>query len=128
MTRFWRFFFWALLAGSLLANAVALGLFLRLGGMREAFAGGGGGFQALPAGIRSEFRGGLRERRAELLALLSDLGAARQEMFAAGAARPYDRARVEAAMARVREASAKLQAAGQDLLLQSFDRAAGEGG
>ncbi len=119
-----RVLFWIVVGASLLSNAVLLGLFLRMGEMRGVANGGGMGFGDLPRHMRSEFREVLHENRDALAAPLRTLGQARRGMFAAAAARPYDRATVEAAMNRVRSASADLQVAGQDLLLMAFDRAA----
>jgi uncharacterized membrane protein len=125
MKRLLRVLFWIVVAASLLGNAVVLGLALRLGEMRETLNGGTGGFADLPRPIRAEFREVFAAHRADLAAPLANLGAARRAMFEAAAARPYDHAAVEAAMARVRDASAALQAKGQALLLLAFNRAAG---
>jgi hypothetical protein len=124
MNTFTRILFWLVVCTSLLANAVVLGLAWRASEWREVLNGGTSGFADLPAPIRAEFRDVLAENRASLVAPLTALGEARREMFAAAAARPYDRVAVEAAMARVREASAALQIEGQRLLLLSFDQAA----
>jgi uncharacterized membrane protein len=124
MNRGLRILFWMVVAASLLANAVVLGLFLRAGEMRGILNGGGGGFANLPSEIRQEFRDVLRENRGTLRGPLRELGQARRAMFDAASARPYDRAAVEAAMERVRAASAAVQVAGQDLLLMAFDKAA----
>ncbi len=124
MNRALRVVFWIVVAASLLANAVVLGLVLRFGDMRGVMNGGGGGFGGLPPEIKQEFREVLRENRGTLRGPLRELGAARRAMFEAARARPYDRAEVEAAMERVRSASAAVQVAGQELLLMTFDRAA----
>jgi Spy/CpxP family protein refolding chaperone len=101
-----------------------LGLAWRAGELREIANGGTAGFADLPQPIRAEFRDVLKENRAALMTPLVDLGEARRAMFQAAAARPYDRAAVEAAMARVRTATTALQSEGQRLLLQAFDQAA----
>jgi uncharacterized membrane protein len=124
MNKALRVVFWLIFAGSLLANAVVLGLLLRFGELRSALNGGGGGFADLPPEIRQEFRDVLRENRGTLRAPLLALGAARRNLFEVAAARPYDRAAVQAALQEVRTASAALQVAGQDLLLMTFDKAA----
>jgi uncharacterized membrane protein len=116
--------FWIIVCASLLANAVVLGLAWRAGELRQIANGGTAGFADLPPPIRDEFRVVLRDNRPALMSPLAELGQARRAMFDAAAARPYDRAAVEAAMRRVREASAKLQIEGQKLLLQAFDQAA----
>jgi Spy/CpxP family protein refolding chaperone len=124
MMKLARVLFWLIVCASLLANAVVLGLAWRAGELREIANGGTAGFADLPQPIRAEFRSVLKENRAALAAPLADLGKARRDMFEAAAARPYDRAAVEAAMARVRAASTTLQVEGQRLLLQAFDQAA----
>lgn len=125
MTGWRRWFFWGILFLSLLANAVVLGLALRLGQLRDLANGRSDGWASVPAEVRSSFRASLRNNRTELAALVGDLGRARAAMFAAGAARPYDRAAVEAAQEEVREASTTLQARAQLLMLEAFDEAAG---
>ena len=120
-----RIAFWAVVAASLLANAVVLGLFLRFGELRGVIKGGGG-FTNLPAPIKQEFRTVLRENPQAYRKLLRELADARSAMFDAGAARPYEHAAVQAAMERVRAASADLQMAGQALLLQAFDNVAAQ--
>jgi uncharacterized membrane protein len=126
MNRVWRVLFWMVVAASLLANAIVLGLVLRFGEMRGAMNGGGGGFADLPPDIRQEFREVMRDNRGTLRGPMRELGQARRAMFEAARARPYDHAAVVAAMERVRAASAAVQVAGQDLLLQAFDNAAAE--
>ncbi|MGL4235647.1 hypothetical protein [Tabrizicola sp.] len=124
MTGWRRALFWTILCLSLLANAVVLGLLLRLGNLRDVANGGSEGWTGVPAEARSLFRAELAENRAELLGLLTELGRARAEMFTAAAALPYDRAAVEAAQAKVRAASTALQARSQLLMLDAFDEAA----
>ncbi len=126
MKRLGRILIWVLLCASLLANAVVLGLVLRLGSLRDLANGGGNGWAELPPGARSLFMSELRGNRAEMRALVADLGRARAAMFAAAAARPYDRAAVEAAQARVRAASAALQAEAQLLMIKAFDETAAD--
>lgn len=117
-----RILFWLVVGASLLANAVVLGLWLRLSPLRDAFMGGGEGFRDLPADLRQTYRAVLAEREAALREHLAALGRARAAMFRAAAAEPPDRAAVEAAMAAVRESSAALQAAAQQVLLDALDR------
>jgi uncharacterized membrane protein len=119
-----RVLLWVVLGASLMANAVVLGLYLRFGSFNEE-AGLRSGWATLPAETRGFLRDEFAQNRGELRSLLSDLRAARSEMFAAAAARPYDRAAVEAAQAKVRAATTALQIAGQDLMLKAFDRTAG---
>jgi hypothetical protein len=117
---FGRVILWLVLGASLLANAVVLGLWLRFrdaGGLRL-------GWSDLPAETRGAIRAELAGNRGALAALVSDLREARAEMFEAASARPYDRAAVVAAQARVRAATDALQAASQALMLNAFDRAA----
>ena len=117
-----RVLFWIVVGASLLANAVVLGLWLRTSELREEI--GGTAFRELPRAARLEVRRAMVANRAELRAALKDVGEARRAMFATAEARPYDRAAVEAAMERVREATSALQAEGQKVLLQGFDKAA----
>lgn len=119
-----RVLLWAVLGASLMANAVVLGLVLRFGAFSEE-AGLRNTWADVPAETRRFFRAELAENRGALRTLLADLRRARSEMFAAAVARPYDRAAVEAAQAKVRAASAALQIKGQQMLLDAFDRAAG---
>jgi uncharacterized membrane protein len=115
-----RIAFWVLVAVSLLGNAVAIGLMSRAQDLRTEINGGGMGFAGLPDEVRTEFRNLFRENRRDFAPLVTELGDARRAMFAAGAAQPFDPAATEAAMARVRAASAALQAKGQELLMQAF--------
>ncbi len=117
-----RVLFWIVVGASLLANAVALGLWLRAGTLRDEV--GSTAFRELPRAVRVEARRALVENRDALRAALRAVGEARRAMFATAEARPYDREAVEAAMARVREATATLQAEGQKALLRAFDKAA----
>jgi uncharacterized membrane protein len=126
VSRIWRVLFWLLVAASLLANAVVLGLALRMGEMRELANGGSTGFTDLPRQTRAEVRGALRDNRAALAGPLTALGAARRAMFEAAAARPFDRAALEAAMARVRQATGEMQAAAHAVMLEAYARAAAE--
>lgn len=123
MTAALRVLFWLVVGLSLLANAVVLGLWFRLAPVREAFMGGGSGFRDLPADVRAAYRTVLAEDREALLAHVATLGEARAAMFRAAAARPADRAALEAAMARVREASSALQTTAQGVLVKALDRA-----
>jgi uncharacterized membrane protein len=123
-----RVIMWMVVGASLLANAIVFGLYLRFEDVRSTLNGGGGGFTDLPRPVRDEFRAALRDNPAALQQALRDLGQARRDMFLAAAARPYDRAAVEVAMERVRIASAALQVAGQEMLLQAFEKAARDEG
>jgi uncharacterized membrane protein len=124
MMKFARLLFWIVVCASLLANAVVLGIAWRASELREIVGGGAGGFSDLPQPIRAEFLAVLQENRQDLLQPLADLGAARRDMFAAAAARPYDQAAVEAAMVRVRAATTALQIETHRLMQQAFDQAA----
>jgi hypothetical protein len=118
----WRFALYLVLFLSLLANAVVLGLWLRLRGTAAL----GEGWRELPAPARAEFRARLAESRPEFARRLAELAEARRGVLEAAERRPFDRAAVEAAMARVRALTAALQADGQALLLGALERAAGE--
>jgi uncharacterized membrane protein len=120
-----RVLLWAVLGISLLANAVVLGLVLRLGAFRDDGAGLRSVWSGVPAETRADFRAGIAANRAELRRLLGDLRQARTEMLAAAAARPYDREAVVIAQGKVRAATEALQVRTQALMLETFDRAAG---
>jgi uncharacterized membrane protein len=122
----WRTAFTVISVLSLLANAIVLGLVLRLGEMRTVLNGGGEGFQGLPRAVRAEVRRSLAAQRSDLTAPLARLGAARRAMLDAAAARPYDAAAVAARMAEVRTASGEVQAALHRIMLDAFTRAAGQ--
>lgn len=128
MTTGWRTVLWIVLGASLLANAATLGLILRLGAMREAaeFAGLGEGWSAVPAAARSVFREELAENRADVSVLLRELRQAREAMYAAAVARPFDREAVETAQTNVRIATSALQVKVQGLMLEAFSAAAGK--
>ncbi len=64
--------------------------------------------EALPKSERRELRRALSERRDELRRRLADLRRAQREVDAALAADPFDPGRLEAAYARLREASAAI--------------------
>jgi uncharacterized membrane protein len=124
MRRLGRLVFWLVVAASLFANAVTLGVLLRLGELRDLANGGGPGFADLPRELRAEVRAALRDNRAALAGPLAELGAARGAMFAAAQARPFDAAALESAMARVRTASGALQAAAHAVMAEAYARAA----
>ena len=121
----WRTAFTVIAVLSLLANAVVLGLFLRLGEMRDVLNGGGEGMSGLPRATRAEVRRALADERADLVAPLARLGAARRAMFDAADARPFDATEVARRMEEVRAASAALQVALHGIMLDAFARAAG---
>jgi uncharacterized membrane protein len=123
MTGGWRILFWLVLGASLMANAVALGLLLRLGNLRDSVIGTGERWTDLPAETRTAFRTELAENQAELAVILMRLREARADMFTAASARPFDRAAVEAAQLRVREATAALQEKAHAMMLVAFEKA-----
>lgn len=119
-----RVLFWIVVAASLLANAVVLGLFLALADVRQALNGGSAGFRDLPPDIRVALRQSVTAERGALQGQLRALGSARRAMVQAAAARPYDPAALEAAMAEVRRASAELQTAAHAVLARAAAQAA----
>lgn len=121
MKRFGQILLWTIFGASLLANAVVLGLALRLGSLRDLANGGGDVWSDLPDGTRKAFVAELRANRRSLAVLVADLGQARAAAFRAAATRPYDHAAVEAALAKMRATSAALQTEVQVLLLKTFD-------
>lgn len=122
-----RVLLWLVLGLSLFANAVVLGLALRFGLLDDGASGLRSAWGAIPAETRADFRAGLAANRAEIRGLVADLRAARAAMLEAAAARPYDRTAVMAAQARLRVATEALQVTTHRLMLEAFDRAAGEG-
>lgn len=119
--RFGQILVYSVLALSLLANAVVIGLWMRF---REA-SGGEPLWRRLPAEARIAFRENLNDVQSPLRLQIRALAKARATLFDIAAARPYDRPRVEAALADVAEATRILQATAQGILLQGFDAAAG---
>lgn len=117
---------WLLLAISLLLNAVAVGIFLRLNSFRSTLNGDSGGLRAMNDDLTTAVVMSIRSHKEDFDTSLNRLGKARREMFDAAAARPYDQARVEAAMEEVRAATTALQLQGQMVLLEEFNRNAQE--
>lgn len=118
---------WAVLALSLLLNAVAIGVAWRLNDLRASFNGETEGFRAFSQDVASGVLLSMSDRKEEFRAGLDQLGQARRRMFEAAAARPYDRAAVEQAMADVRAATAELQTRAQNVMLDEFDALAAKG-
>ena len=114
-----------------IALAAALGLslvgnFFMLGFVVKQGRAGLGGIvaealvSAYPHEVRGEFRRLLRQNRARSFQALRELRQARRSLADASAASPYVEADVEAAMQRVRAATAMLQEMMQELLLEAL--------
>ncbi|TDX25560.1 hypothetical protein [Rhodovulum visakhapatnamense] len=90
----------AVLALSLLGNAVALGGALKLQRVKTALLGEAAAAQSVvfPAEIRRDLRRALEARRDRIDPALAAAVAARAEVVARGAAEPFDRAATEEAM------------------------------
>ena len=124
-----RLVLWVVLALSLLLNAVTLGVVWRVNDIRRSLTGNTAGLSGLPAGVRADLARAVFDRPPQITAAIANLGAARRLMFEASAARPFDRAALEATLKSVREATTALQVEGQLLLLEIIARhAAAEGG
>ncbi len=104
---------------SLAANFVILGFAAgRIGDLR------GGAIERIVAlgarGFPKEIRGAIVDKalaeRSDLRAAFADVRAARQRMFEAMRAEPFDEAALETAFAEVRERTAALQALGQGIV------------
>lgn len=119
-----RILFVTVFVASLLLNAVTLGVLLRLRAAGLGPLAGGSAVREMPAELRRDVLGALRQNRDELGALRSELRARRAEMIAAAKAEPVDPARLAATMAEVRAATAALQRAAHEALLP---RLAGDG-
>jgi hypothetical protein len=104
---------------SLAANFLILGFAaarigdLRQGAIERIIAVGARGF---PKEIRAAIIAKAAAERDPLRAAFADLRAARQRMFAAMRAEPFDAAALSAAFADVRAKTSALQALGQDIL------------
>ena len=109
-----------LLVISLAANFFAGGILVAGMQARRALAGFdrtvGAFVERFPREVQRGVAVELFGRREEVFKALDDLRAARHEMFAAMKAEPFDRARLDRAMAEVRAKTQVLQALGQGAL------------
>ena len=117
----------AVLLLSLAANLVVAGFtFSRIAGPRP----GGDierivaiGIRAFPPEIQKAISEGARAKRDEIRARFDDVRNARQRMFEAMRADPFDPAALEAAYSDVRAKTNELQAAGQEILAEAVAKA-----
>ncbi|MEM9061869.1 MAG: periplasmic heavy metal sensor [Pseudomonadota bacterium] len=116
--RIFRIAFIAVACISLLLNAVVIGVGLRLAD-RGWFAPGA--LAEMPRDLRRTYAEALRAERPVLRALADDLKLQRSEMLRIAAEEPVDRAALDAAMARVRAATGKVQSAAHDIILKTVD-------
>ncbi|MEO0819744.1 MAG: periplasmic heavy metal sensor [Pseudomonadota bacterium] len=106
---------------SFLLNAAVLGLAIRAYS-KGIFPFGplGMGLISMPAERRTQVLEGLRPDLPELRALLEAVQARREEMIAVASADPVDAAKLEAALAEMRAATAQLQGALHESVLESL--------
>jgi uncharacterized membrane protein len=111
----------AVLALSLLGNALTLGGLLRLRELRETLVGAGTEAITLPEALRQDLRAALRDRRADLMPALREVLLSRRALIAAMTAQPHDRTATDAAMTAFRADIDRLLAAAQPILLDRLD-------
>lgn len=109
----------AVLALSLLGNALALGAGLKLHHLRQDLLGGGAAV-TLPTAERRALGWALVAHQAELQPSLHAVQVARAEAAAAIRARPFDRAKVSAALDGLRTALDGLMVQGQGVVLDDL--------
>ena len=81
------------------------------------------GIRAFPPEIRDAIAAAAEAKRDEMRARLDDVQNARQRMFDAMRAEPFDRAALEAAYADLRARTNELQQAGQEIMLDAVANA-----
>lgn len=111
----------ALLALSLLGNAVTVGAVMKLRANRTALAGPEAEYTRFPRDLRRSINTALRDNAAQIRPALQRLAAARKEMVETGTARPFDRAASEAAIAAFRTEAAAVMAEIQPILLGTLE-------
>jgi uncharacterized membrane protein len=92
----------AALAVSLLGNALAAGAVLRFRALQTELLGPAAEQALFPRAVRRDLRAALRENAETLRPALHRLAEDRAAVVAAGAARPFDRAALDAAMVAMR--------------------------
>lgn len=92
----------AVLAVSLLGNALAAGAVLRFRALQTELLGPAAEQARFPRAVRRDLRAALRENAETLRPALHRLAEDRAAVVAAGAARPFDRAALDAAMVAMR--------------------------
>lgn len=92
----------AVLAVSLLGNALAAGAVLRFRALQSELLGPAADQALFPRAARRDLRAALRENAETLRPALHRLAEDRAAVVAAGAARPFDRAALDAAMVAMR--------------------------
>ncbi len=106
---------------SLIGNAVALGAALRLRGLRNELLGPAHETAFYPREIRAALRAALAAHKATLLPELHELAALRAQIVAESMQRPFDRPRLEAEMAALRDKATALLAETQTILLDTLE-------
>jgi uncharacterized membrane protein len=120
-----RFVLSLLLAISLLFNALALGVGVRLYQARQSLIGDGGAV-ALPRDLRRDLTKALAAHRAGLAPALRSVQLARREAVEAASQQSYDPVKAAAALDRLRGAIDQLMAEVQGVVLQELARRAGD--
>ncbi|MEL6479055.1 MAG: periplasmic heavy metal sensor [Pseudomonadota bacterium] len=127
MGRVFRLLFVVVACLSLLANAVLIGVGVRLSNAGLIGNGIGASISEIPRETRRAYIRGMRAKRADLRALAQELGAHRRTMAAALAADPPDPEALSAAMAEVRAATTRLQTAAHEAILDIHAQSAETG-
>lgn len=111
----------AALVLSLFLNAVALGAWVRLNGVRTDLLGPDAAAARLPDDLRTDLRQALRAEGRSVHPLLRDVVKDRAAIVAAARAEPYDRSAAEAAMTEFRRSVDALLAEMQQVFLDQLD-------
>lgn len=114
----------AALVASLLFNAMAVGVWLRIREVRDVFMGETSAVNVLPDDLRRQLREAVAAKADLLLPLVHDLGNARAAVFAAATATPYDRTKTEATLNAFRTRLDALLLAVTPVLLDRLDEIA----
>lgn len=126
--RAFRIGFIVLACLSLLMNAVVIGIGVRLAD-RGLLGGGVGQVLAeMPRDTRRAFARDLKAEQPRLRSMLHELRAHRKRMLELAAARPGDPQALAEAMADVRAATTRLQAAAHEIMLETVERRSGDDG
>lgn len=115
----------AVLAVSLLGNALTAGALLRFKAMRSELLGPVAEDAVFPRQIRRDLRAALAENADTLRPALRDLARARAAIVTAGTAEPFERAEVDAAMAAFRSEADDTIAQVQAVVLEVLAARAG---
>jgi hypothetical protein len=124
-TRSWgRIALIAVLAVSLLGNAVSLGAAVRFRTIRAELLGPSAEAALFPRALRKEFHDALADNSDQLIPMLHALVRTRAQIVAAADIRPFDRAAVAAEMEVFNTQAAALLAQAQNVLLDRLEEVA----